>query len=73
MEEYLNTLVSNFEGKEYKNFLAYVYYKIQKEIDAAGSKRDKNKYIKIRKSIISYILSNPRTITLELLKKKLTK
>lgn len=73
MEEYLKNLIDNFGEKDYKTFVGYVYYSLQREIDSVRTKRDKDKYIKIRKNILSYIVSNERVITSELRKKKATK
>ena len=47
MNEYLNRMIVNFKGKDFKNFAKYVYNTLQKEIDVSKG-QDKNKYIKIR-------------------------
>jgi len=70
MNEYLQKLISNFKGKDFKNFVGYVYTTLQKESDAQRKKVDKDKYIKIRKSILGYIVSNELAITSELSKNK---
>lgn len=70
MNQYLEKLIHNFKSKDFKNFIAYVHTTLQKEIDVSKGKQ-KDKYIKIRKSILSYIVSNERAITSELNKKKI--
>lgn len=70
MNEYLKHLIKNFPEKDFKNFTGYVYSTLQREIDLQKSKVDKDKYIKIRKSILGYIVSNERTIASEFRKVK---
>jgi hypothetical protein len=62
--------MQNYGQKDFKNFAAYVYTTLQKEIDVSKGKQ-KDKYIKVRKSILSYIFSNERVITSELRKNKI--
>ncbi len=71
MNRYIQALMQNFGQKNYKNFVGYVYTTLQKEIDAIKQKRDKDKYIKIQKNILRYIVSNERVITSELRKNKI--
>ena len=70
MNEYLQKLIQDFKGKDFKDFAGYVYTTLQKQSDAQRKKVDKDKYIKIRKSILGYIVSNERAITSELRKNK---
>lgn len=70
MNEYLQKLIQDFKGKDFKDFAGYVYSTLQREIDLQKKKVDKDKYIKIRKSILGYIVSNERTIASELRKVK---
>ena len=70
MKEYLQKLIQDFKGKDFKDFAGYVYTTLQKESDAQRKKVDKDKYIKIRKSILGYIVSNERAITSKLRKNK---
>jgi len=70
MSEYLRQLIKDFKSIDFKNFAGYVYTTLQREIDAATNKKQKNKYIVIRKQILRYIVTNERTITKELLNKK---
>jgi len=71
MNDYLKKLIKNFKHKDFKNFVGYVYTTLQREIDVTKHKKDKDKYIKIRKNILGYIVSNERAITLELRKNKI--
>ena len=71
MKDYLQKLIQNFKQRDFKNFVGYVYATLQREIDATKHKKDKDKYIKIRKNILGYIVSNERAITLELGKNKI--
>jgi len=70
MSEYLSQLIKDFKSRDFKNFAGYVYVTLQREIDAATNKKQKNKYIVIRKQILRYIVTNEKTITKELLNKK---
>jgi len=68
MDNYLKTLIQNFRGKNYKDFLEYIHKTFEKQIDVSKGKQQ-DKYIKMRKSILSYIFSNERAIVSELNKK----
>lgn len=70
MSDYLQKLIQDFKGKDFKQFAGYVYTTLQREVDSQRRKVDKDKYIKIRKSILGYIASNERAITSELRKVK---
>jgi len=70
MNNYLKTLIKDFKGKDFKDFVAYVYITLDREIDSSKKKQDKNKYIKIRQSILKYIIAKERAISIELNKKK---
>jgi len=70
MDNYLKTLIKDFKGKDFKDFVAYVYITLDREIDSSKKKQDKNKYIKIRQSILKYIIAKERAISIELNKKK---
>ena len=71
MNNYIKSLIFNYDSKDFKNFVGYVYTTLQKEIDATKHKKDKDKYIKIRKNILGYLVSNERAITSELRKNKI--
>jgi hypothetical protein len=70
MNDYLQKLIQDFKSKDFKNFAGYVYTTLQREIDATRTKKQKDKYILIRKQILRYIVINQNTITKELQKKK---
>jgi len=70
MNEYLQKLIQGYDNRDFKNFAGYVYTTMQREIDAARTKKQKDKYILIRKQILRYIVTNQKTITTELQKKK---
>lgn len=68
MENYINPLIKSFKGNDFKDFALYVYTSMQKEIDSKKKKQDKDKYIKIRQSVLNYIIANERAIVTELKK-----
>jgi len=69
MNNQLKPLIKNFKGKDFKDFALYVYSTLQKEIDLKKKNQDKDKYIKIRQSVLNYIIANERAISVELNKK----
>lgn len=70
MKEYLQKLIQGYGNGDFNNFAAYVYTTLQREIEASKTKKQKDKYILIRKQILRYIVTNQNTITAELQKKK---
>ena len=70
MSEYLQKLIQGYDNRDFKNFAAYVYTTLQREIDSTKNKKQKDKYILIRKQILRYIVINQNTITKELQSKK---
>ena len=70
MSEYLRKLIQGYDNRDFKNFAAYVYTTLQREIDSTKNKKQKDKYILIRKQILRYIVTNQNTITKELQSKK---
>ena len=70
MKEYLHKLIQGYDNRDFNNFAAYVYTTLQREIEASKTKKQKDKYILIRKQILRYIVTNQNTITAELQKKK---
>lgn len=64
MEKYIQTLIQSFNGKNYKDFIQYVYFSFE-------GKKDKqvDKYKKIRQSVLNYIIANEKAIVAELKKK----
>jgi hypothetical protein len=69
MNEQLKELIKNFKGRNFKNFLEYVYCNFQKSTTTVKEK-DKNKYIKMQNNILQYIISNEKVISFEINKKK---
>ena len=70
MSEYLQKLIQGYDNRDFKHFAAYVYTTLQREIDASKTKKQKDKYILIRKQILGYIVTNQNTVTKELQSKK---
>lgn len=70
MSEYLRKLIQGYDNRDFKHFAAYVYTTLQREIDSTKNKKQKDKYILIRKQILRYIVTNQNTITKELQSKK---
>lgn len=66
MKKYLDLLIKNFKGKDFSDFALYVYATLQKEIESKKKKQDKDKYIKIRQSVLNYIIANEKAIVIEL-------
>ncbi len=69
MENYIKRLIKDFTGKDFKDFVEYVYITLDKEVSSRKKKQDKNKYIKIRQSVLEYIIAKERAISIELSKK----
>jgi hypothetical protein len=67
--EYVKELMRGFGGKDFEDFAAYIYVRFSKEIDGSKGKR-KDKYIKIRNSILKYIAANRVAVSAELRKVK---
>jgi len=55
------------------DFIAYFYFTLDKEIKSNKSELLKNKYIKIRKNGLIYIIANKEAILANIRKKKLSK
>lgn len=68
MDSYIKELIKNSNSKNFEKFYEYVYMTFEKQICSAKHKKDKNKYIKIRESILRYVVFNERAINLELRK-----
>ena len=54
---------------KYKDFVAYIYITFANNINYSKSQSIKNKYIKIRKDLLQYVVANERAITSEINKK----
>ena len=69
MSKFIKDLISNFKKGDFKDFAAYVYKTMENKISSSKQQSIKNKYIKIRQSVLQYIIANEKAITLELRKK----
>ena len=67
MNTYIKQLITEYDGEDYKDFVAYVYGALtKKSLKCKGKSKDK--YIKIRNDVLRYIESNKNVISLELKK-----
>ena len=68
----INSFESNSKTRtsKYKEFLAYVYKTFENKITSSREKKTKNKYKKIRLSVLQYIIANEKEITTEICKHK---
>lgn len=71
MISYIKDLIKNFKKGDFKDFAAYVYTTLEDKIKSSKQQSVKNKYIKIRQSVLQYIIANEKAITLELRKKNI--
>ena len=55
----------------FKEFLTYVYITFENKINLTKHILIKNKYIKIRKSILQYFVANEKSITSEILRSRI--
>jgi len=76
IKEFIEELISKFPEKVrnskdvFKEFITYVYSTIEDKINLTKKVSIKNKYIKIRKSVLRYFIANEKAITSEILKRK---
>ena len=79
LQAFLNNIVDIFTTKKslpndvMNDFIKYFYFTLDKEIKSNKSKVLKNKYIKIRKNGLYYIVANKEAIMADIRKKKLSK
>ena len=79
LQEFLNVIINIFTTKKslpkdvLNDFIKYFYFTLDKEIKSNKSEVLKNKYIKIRKNGLNYIIDNKDAIMLNIRKKKLSK
>ena len=71
IDTFIKSLLKDFGGKDFKTFTMYAHSTLQKQIDKNKKKVDRDKYIKIRKSVLGYIISHEQAITSELRKNKI--
>lgn len=76
MNSIISDIINSFESNSktrtsrYKDFLAYVYKTFENKIISSREKKTKNKYKKIRLSVLKYIIANEKEITTEICKRK---
>jgi hypothetical protein len=79
LQAFLNNIVDIFTTKKslpndvMNDFIKYFYFTLDKEIKSNKSEVLKNKYIKIRKNGLYYIIANKEAIMANIRKKKLSK
>jgi hypothetical protein len=79
LQAFLNNIVDIFTTKKslpndvMNDFIKYFYFTLDKEIKSNKSEVLKNKYIKIRKNGLYYIVANKEAIMANIRKKKLSK
>ena len=79
LQAFLDNIVDIFTTKKslpndvMNDFIKYFYFTLDKEIKSNKSEVLKNKYIKIRKNGLYYIVANKEAIMANIRKKKLSK
>lgn len=79
LQAFLNNIIDIFTTKKslpkdvMNDFIKYFYFTLDKEIKSNKSDLLKNKYIKIRKNGLNYIIANKTAIMANICKKKLSK
>ena len=79
LQAFINNIVDIFTTKKslpkdvINDFIKYFYFTLDKEIKSNKSEVLKNKYIKIRKNGLYYIVANKEAIMANIRKKKLSK
>jgi len=79
LQVFINNILDIFITKKslpkdvINDFIAYFYFTLDKEIKSNKSELLKNKYIKIRKNGLIYIIANKEAILANIRKKKLSK
>ena len=79
LQVFINNILDIFITKKslpkdvINDFIAYFYFTLDKEIKSNKSELLKNKYIKIRKNGLNYIIANKTAIMANICKKKLSK
>jgi hypothetical protein len=66
----LRDVIKKFVGGTYDEFLKYFYSYFDSKINSEKSQKVKNKYIKIRNSMLFYIVANKQQIMAELRNKR---
>ena len=79
LQVFINNILDIFTTKKslskdvLNDFIKYFYFTLDKEIKSNKSEVLKNKYIKIRKNGLYYIVANKEAIMANIRKKKLSK
>ena len=79
LQVFINNILDIFITKKslpkdvLNDFIAYFYFTLDKEIKSNKSELLKNKYIKIRKNGLIYIIANKEAILANIRKKKVSK
>jgi hypothetical protein len=79
LQAFLDNIIDIFTTKKslpkdvMNDFIKYFYFTLDKEIKSNNSEVLKNKYIKIRKNGLYYIIANKEAIMANIRKKKLSK
>ena len=79
LQVFINNILDIFITKKslpkdvMNDFIKYFYFTLDKEIKSNKSEVLKNKYIKIRKNGLYYIVANKEAIMADIRKKKLSK
>ena len=79
LQVFINNILDIFITKKslpkdvMNDFIAYFYFTLEKEIKSNKSELLKNKYIKIRKNGLIYIIANKEAILANIRKKKVSK
>ena len=79
LQAFLDNIIDIFTTKKslpkdvMNDFIKYFYFTLDKEIKSNNSEVLKNKYIKIRKNGLYYIVANKEAIMANIRKKKLSK
>ena len=64
IEDLINSFESNCKNanKKYEQFVSHVYFTFEKKVKSIKSPTIKDKYKKLQKSILQYIIANKREI-----------
>jgi hypothetical protein len=79
LQVFINNILDIFITKKslpkdvMNDFIAYFYFTLDKEIKSNKSELLKNKYIRIRKNGLIYIIANKEAILANIRKKKVSK
>jgi hypothetical protein len=73
VDEYIEEFVKNQKGITFNDFMKYFYSSFDAKIEDEKKKLLKNKYIKMRKSILQYIFANKIFISNRIKQKSISK